>query len=271
MTRRRTALLIFGSLTAVYVVASIITVLVVRDRLRDAVDDNLANAVDTIAELLNSTDLAGVSIDVSERALLIIDGRDEAAFVPAGARSDPLPRPDLSASAVTARAGTPFQVSGIDGNVQYRVLTTRLDDGRYLAVAQPLDDVERTLRTLSLALLITLFAVVAALGIAFWMILRASLRPYGNMIETAGAISDGDLERRVANDLADPNLNRLADSLNTMLDRIQSSFADKQAAENRLRQFVADASHELRTPLTSIRGYSELYLSGAATTSADLD
>jgi two-component system OmpR family sensor kinase len=91
------------------------------------------------------------------------------------------------------------------------------------------------------------------------------------MIETAGAISDGDLERRVANDLADPNLNRLADSLNTMLDRIQSSFADKQAAENRLRQFVADASHELRTPLTSIRGYSELYLSGAATTSADLD
>ena len=30
-----------------------------------------------------------------------------------------------------------------------------------------------------------------------------------------------------------------------------------------MRRFIGDASHELRTPLTSVRGYAELYQSGA--------
>lgn len=272
MTRRRTALFIFGSLTLVFLVASTITVLVVRDRLRTAVDENLENAVEAIAELLNTNDLGNAAdLEVSERAVVIIDGRDELVFIPAGSRLDPAPRPDLSASTIASRAGTPFQVSSIDGTLDYRVLTTRLDDGRFLAMAQPLDDVDRALRTLSIALLVTLFAVIVALGTSFWLILRASIRPYDDMIETAEAISDGDIERRITADLDDPNLDRLAASLNNMLNRIESSFADKQAAEDRLRQFVADASHELRNPLTSIRGYSELYLSGAATTNSDVD
>lgn len=271
MTRRRSAVLMFGSLTVVYVVASIVTLAVVRDQLNDGVDSDLTTTIETVAELLNTSDLSEVQLDVNQRALLIIDGREEVEFVAAGSGADPLPRPDVTASAITARAGSPFQVASVDGAVDYRILTTRLDDGRFLAVAQPLDTVQSTLRTLSVLLLITLFAVVAALGIAFWTILRASLRPYASMIATAQAISDGDLEQRVTDELEDPNLHRLADSLNAMLDRIESSFEDKRAAEHRLRQFVADASHELRTPLTSIRGYSELYLSGAATAAPDVD
>jgi two-component system OmpR family sensor kinase len=42
-------------------------------------------------------------------------------------------------------------------------------------------------------------------------------------------------------------------------------------AEQRLRQFVADASHELRTPLTSIRGFAELYRRGGAPAGPMLD
>ncbi|MEA2496529.1 MAG: two-component system, OmpR family, sensor kinase, partial [Thermoleophilaceae bacterium] len=40
--------------------------------------------------------------------------------------------------------------------------------------------------------------------------------------------------------------------------------AERQASEDRLRRFLADASHELRTPLASIRGYAELFRLGAA-------
>ena len=53
-------------------------------------------------------------------------------------------------------------------------------------------------------------------------------------------------------------------AFNTMVDRIEESFAERDALEQRLRRFVADASHELRTPLTSIRGYAELFRRGAA-------
>ena len=47
-----------------------------------------------------------------------------------------------------------------------------------------------------------------------------------------------------------------------MLDRIQQAFREREASEERVRRFAADASHELRTPLTSIMGYAELYRAG---------
>ena len=43
-----------------------------------------------------------------------------------------------------------------------------------------------------------------------------------------------------------------------MLGHVDSALLARQASEQRLRRFVADASHELRTPLASIRGYAEL-------------
>jgi len=56
-----------------------------------------------------------------------------------------------------------------------------------------------------------------------------------------------------------------------MLDRLEKAFAERQASEDRLRQFIADASHELRTPLASIRGYAELFRIGAARETADTE
>jgi two-component system OmpR family sensor kinase len=48
-----------------------------------------------------------------------------------------------------------------------------------------------------------------------------------------------------------------------MLGQIETALHARAASESRLRRFVADAAHELRTPLTSLRGYAELYRSGA--------
>jgi two-component system OmpR family sensor kinase len=64
---------------------------------------------------------------------------------------------------------------------------------------------------------------------------------------------------------------RLGLALNAMLGQIEKAFAERQASENRLRQFLADASHELRTPLASIRGYAELFRIGAARKPADTE
>jgi signal transduction histidine kinase len=49
-----------------------------------------------------------------------------------------------------------------------------------------------------------------------------------------------------------------------MLERIQQAFREREASEERVRRFAADASHELRTPLTSIIGYSEMLVEGIA-------
>ena len=62
---------------------------------------------------------------------------------------------------------------------------------------------------------------------------------------------------------ADDEVTSLSQSLNTMLAQVETSFAVREASEERMRQFVADASHELRTPLATVRGYAELYRQGA--------
>lgn len=271
MTRRRAFGLIFALMIAVYVVAAAVTLVVVRDRLQDAVDRDLRTALDSVVTLVDTVDpteinnVLGFDANESQRALIIIAGRDEVVYEPAGPSADPLPRPDVTSSMIINRIGIPFQVDSRTGDFDYRVLTAQLDDGRYIALAQPLDGLQQVVYTLRFFLLVTLFAVIAMLGAVFWMILHASLRPYDNMIATAEAIAHGDLDRRATAPDDMPEIGHLAGALNTMLDRIQESFQAKESAETRLKQFLADASHELRTPLTSIRGYSELYLSGTAT------
>ncbi|MCL4161821.1 UNVERIFIED_CONTAM: hypothetical protein GTU68_007697 [Idotea baltica] len=55
-----------------------------------------------------------------------------------------------------------------------------------------------------------------------------------------------------------------------MLDQVETSFSAREASEERLRRFAADASHELRTPLTTIAGYAEMYRTGIVSSPEDV-
>ena len=89
--------------------------------------------------------------------------------------------------------------------------------------------------------------------------------------EHAGAIAAGDLSHRVTPTNPKTEVGRLGLSLNAMLARLEQAFAEREASENRLRRFLADASHELRTPLASIRGYAEVFRIGAARKPGDTE
>jgi two-component system OmpR family sensor kinase len=97
------------------------------------------------------------------------------------------------------------------------------------------------------------------------------LQPLAEVEETAEAIAEGDLDRRVAVDNESTEVGRLGTSFNTMLERIQEAFAERDATEARLRRFVADASHELRTPVAAVSAYAELFDRGASTRPDDLE
>lgn len=179
--------------------------------------------------------------------------------------------PALTTALATSRAGRPFTVSATDGSGQWRVLVTPLAGGRGVAaVACDIDDVARTVTRLLLVDGVASVAVLALLGGLALHLVRSSLRPLVRVEHTAAAIAAGDLSQRVPDAPPGTEVGQLARSLNAMLGQIECSFyarraseAAARASEQRMRQFVADAGHELRTPLTSIRGFAELYRSGA--------
>ena len=117
----------------------------------------------------------------------------------------------------------------------------------------------------ALRLLIVLIAVgVFALGVVIGAPLTAgALRPLARVSLAARRVAAGDLTQRVRLPRTDDEIGELAGTFDEMVARIQEAFAARQASEERMRQFIADASHELRTPLTSIRGYTDVLLRGA--------
>jgi two-component system OmpR family sensor kinase len=157
-----------------------------------------------------------------------------------------------------------FSADAVDqGGDPFRVSAVALVRGGTLVVAIPLTEVSDTLGRLVAIELGVSAVVLAAAGALAWWTVRLGLRSLVRMQEAAAAIAAGDLSRRVEPANARTEVGRLGRALNAMLGRIEDAFAERRAAEERLRRFVADASHELRTPLTSVQGYAELFRRGA--------
>ena len=120
-------------------------------------------------------------------------------------------------------------------------------------VAMPLRRTHQTLARYveTLLVLVPLGVVLSAVG--GWMLARRALRPVDRMSQSALQISAEDLSRRLELRGTQDEIDRLADTLNAMLARLQAAFSGMQ-------RFTADAAHELRTPLTALRGGIEIAL-----------
>ena len=165
-------------------------------------------------------------------------------------------------SVVIAHQAKPFTIN--QGEHQFRALARILPSGLgSVVVSISLDSVTRTSHELTALFLLISIIVLAAIALLGWSLIRLSLRPLSKIEETAEAIAEGDLSARLEEGNPKTEVGRLTKSLNTMLGRIEESFAVRIESESKLRRFVADASHELRTPLTAIRGFAELHRQGA--------
>jgi two-component system OmpR family sensor kinase len=173
----------------------------------------------------------------------------------------------------TVPIGKAFTVGGQTGaGTRYRALAMRDPmDGSVTIAAIPLNATDDTLRRLLVVEALVIAAVLIVLGLVSWVVVRVGLLPLDRMGHTAGAIAGGDLSHRVESTDPRTEVGRLGISLNAMLDRLEQAFGEREASEDRLRRFIADASHELRTPLASIRGYAELFRMGATREPADVE
>jgi signal transduction histidine kinase len=115
-------------------------------------------------------------------------------------------------------------------------------DAAYFEVFS-LDELERTLQILALALMgAALVTTIAGVITGRWAAGRA-LRPLADVSRAAQEIAGGGLDTRLT-PADDPDLTPLARSFNEMADALQERI------EREVR-FTSDVSHELRSPLTT--------------------
>jgi two-component system OmpR family sensor kinase len=176
-------------------------------------------------------------------------------------------RPDLPDTLrPPGRGGRLFTTGSVGGEgEEWRVSITGTNRpiGGSIVVAIPTTQVDESLNELVLIEVVAAAVLLGLLAVGSWLVLRRGLRPLEQMATSARSITAGDLSQRVAPADDRSEVGELGLALNTMLGDLETSFDERAATEQRLRQFLSDASHELRTPLTSIQGFAELFRLGA--------
>ena len=209
--------------------------------LKAAIDEESDESINVLRE-----ELREFGIEIPEGELTAVRGRGARdLLLPAG-----IPGP-LLWSAPEGRIGDLYANS-----IRYRAMRRHLTvngETYDLAAATSTSEADGFLQQFRWLLIgaAPMMALAASLG-GYWMSRRA-LSPVDELTSAARRISLDNLAERLPVSRSGDELERLGDTWNEMLSRLDS-------AVERMRQFTADASHELRTPISIIRTTSELAL-----------
>jgi two-component system, OmpR family, sensor kinase len=233
------------------------------DRVRSDFQNELAAAVDRLADRLRVVE-ADQDVGVQR-----VGGLNLETFAAAGNAVVRVTTP--TARVVAETPGAPnfgIDLPRTDQRLGYRIETRRrpvrlagsqLDFPMVIQYARPVSDLEGTVEGIRAALfggvlLGTLLAFAGGLLLA-----RRALRPVTDLTAAAREIGETrDPQRRLPRPPVADEVGELAETLQGMLDALAASRGETEAALARQRQFVADASHELRTPLTAVLANLEL-------------
>ncbi len=241
----------------VLIVLAVTVVVVQRQALTAALDEGLRLRADDlgtlvaaeIPETLSGTDDDAAAQLTTLEGVIVVSSPNLATAAPIG----PIP-------------GSHEVVSEgwLDGpDDSFRVLSRIVgspEGSMVLHVATATDEISDPVGVLRTSMLIGIPLAMVVLAFTVWGTVGRALRPVSEIRLEADDISDSDLSRRVTVPLSDDEIERLAITMNRMLERIERGVG-------RLQQFVADASHELRSPLTRMR--SELEVDRQAPLHAD--
>lgn len=243
------------SVAVVLALASVGLVALHRRQLTTNLDLALAQRASDLSALASTStaDTFDLAATAQEGFAQLLGVRGEVVAASPNLRdSPPLP--------ITYVAGTPETIQtvndlAVDDDV-FRVLSRTVETANgpgTLHIGATLDDVIESTTVLTGALIVSIPAVAALLAALVWWLVGRTLEPVESIRKEVAEIRATDLHRRVPLSKARDEIGRLAETMNSMLERLETSVEQQQ-------RFVGDASHELRTPLARMRAEIEVDL-----------
>ncbi len=189
--------------------------------------------------------------------------------VPHGEESADLPRVSRAVlrAAAAGHASGPLVLPSAGGDQLAVVLPVTRRSAPIPVIGQlsvPAAQVEGELATVRTLLVAGGLALVGTALLAGLYLGTRALRPLGRLTQAARALAAGDLGQRSGLPPRRDEVGILARVFDDMADSVERTVRVRAEAEQRMRQFVADASHELRTPLTTVKGYLDVLQRGAS-------
>ncbi|MBZ5677206.1 MAG: HAMP domain-containing histidine kinase [Acidobacteriia bacterium] len=172
----------------------------------------------------------------------------------------------LENNRVPIRLPTQLGDEPIYENISVQDIPIRFATGRVVVndhpytiqVAAPLKEFYEALERFRLILWLSVPLLLTGAGLGGYLISRRALKPVDQITTAAESISISNLSDRLEVPKTSDELQRLSETLNRMLARLDASV-------QRMSQLTADASHELRAPVSLIRTTAELAIRGGRT------
>jgi signal transduction histidine kinase len=179
------------------------------------------------------------------------DGSVFAASVPPAAKTPVTTlRPDPAQTLTGDVPGLPSL--GDDDEFLITATGVRVNGGVYTVVVAATVQVQaNTVSTVAWFLLGGTPLLLAVVGVSVWVLVGRSLRQVERIRGQVALINSQRLDGRVEVPPTADELQALALTMNTMLERLQAGDRDQ-------RRFVSDASHELRSPLATLSAGVEI-------------
>jgi heavy metal sensor kinase len=144
-----------------------------------------------------------------------------------------------------------FKLPG--GEHSARVIYGMTGSGMVLQIGRSLKDDEEILEDFRQVFRTAIAIVLTLVALGGWLVARQALSGVKEVTRTAMAISQGAMEKRVPLTGRGDEIDRLSQTLNHMLERIQSLIKE-------MREVTDNIAHDLKSPVTRIRGLAEVTL-----------
>ncbi|MFZ5801928.1 MAG: sensor histidine kinase [Candidatus Omnitrophota bacterium] len=164
--------------------------------------------------------------------------------------------PHYERDSVFMETGRSFQTIHFQGKpirLYYHLFRLETRPLFIMQAAKSTEEQEKTLAQLFWIILISVPGLILLACMVSWFLVERSFAPVNDMVQRAKEISADQMDRRLPRSEARDELDRLAETLNQMIERIEIS-------NRTIKEFSSNVSHELKTPLAIIRGEIDLAL-----------